>query len=151
MGFENEIALLSIVRKNARKSLTEISRELDLPLTTIHDMVNRLESKNIIRGYTIVVNFFKTNFKIRAAMILKAKDKEGLLRFLSAHPNVNTILKVANNYDFMVEVLFKDLLEYERFKEEISHFDTVEKNEIHILETKKYEESVPGNMVFQRS
>jgi len=65
-----ERLLLSHFRRNARESLTTISRETRVPVSTIFDKLKHYE-RQFIRKHTTLVDFSKLGYMTRANVMLK--------------------------------------------------------------------------------
>jgi len=127
-----ELRILQELRKNARRSLTEISYITDIPLSSVFKKVHKLE-KGLIKRYISFVDFASLGFSIRINLVLKSKEREPLRKFLLDHPNVNSLYRISQNFDFLVETIFPNMLEFENFLEEINDFVS-EKKVFHIVE-----------------
>ena len=56
MGIDDtDLALLSLLRDNARASTTELARKLDLARTTVQSRLHRLERSRAVLGYTCLL------------------------------------------------------------------------------------------------
>lgn len=127
-----ELIILQKLRKNARYSLTEISYLTYIPLSSVFKKVIKLE-KDVIKKYISLINFELIGFSIRINLILKSKDKETLKKFLLEHPNVNSLYRISQNFDFFVETVFPSMLEFENFAEELDSLIS-NKKAFHIIE-----------------
>ena len=110
--------LLAHLRKNARATLTDISRETDIPVSTIFERLKGSLSK-YVKKYTCILDNTQTGFTARATLILKVdkEQKAEIGQFLIKHQNVNTLYRINNGYDFLADVIFKQMIELEEFIE----------------------------------
>lgn len=131
--------ILLHLREDARKSLTKISEQTEIPLTTVYDIVNRLKDKDIIHRYVPMIDFAKIGFSVRMSIALKADNKRDLLGFLISNANINSVHKVTGDYDFLADAVFQNMSDYEMFKEEIERFKLLKLREHHIIEEVKRE------------
>jgi DNA-binding Lrp family transcriptional regulator len=131
---KKELHIICQLRADARKSLAEIARDTKIPMTTIYDAIDRLRRKGIIRQYVPIIDFGKIGFGTRIALVLKANRKKELLDFLSACPNVNSIMKTTGSYDFFVDAVFRDITCYESFRESIGNMALADMKEYHLVE-----------------
>ncbi|MBS7630575.1 Lrp/AsnC family transcriptional regulator [Candidatus Bathyarchaeota archaeon] len=58
--------ILSILKRNARTSLSDISIEVGLSSPSISDRIMKLEKMGLIRGYTLVMDYRKLGLGITA-------------------------------------------------------------------------------------
>jgi DNA-binding Lrp family transcriptional regulator len=135
---EKETVLLQHLRKNSRKSLAQISQETNIPISTLFDMLKRLES-NVIEKHVSLLDFAKLGYSLKASFIISTQQKQELKEFLLQHPNVNNLSSLINGYDFFVECVFKDFKEMVQFKEKISDFEVDDIQESFIIEELKKE------------
>ncbi|MBI4440021.1 Lrp/AsnC family transcriptional regulator [Candidatus Woesearchaeota archaeon] len=115
---KKDILILSELRKNARESLTSLSRKTNIPVSTIYDKL-RTHENGIIKKHVALINFGELGFSTRANILLKVpkEKRQTLCDFLVRHTNVNSAFKINNGYDFHVECMFRDLKEMEDFNE----------------------------------
>jgi DNA-binding Lrp family transcriptional regulator len=118
---KKDLIIMSLLRQDARMSLTMMSRKTNMPISTIYDKL-KLHQGSTITRHTALVDFAKLGFSARANVTLKVDriDREELIKYLFKVPNVNSIYKISSGYDFMLDVVFRDIREMEDF------FETVE-------------------------
>ncbi len=49
--------ILNIIQNNAKASLRDIEKEIDLTTTSIRMRINRLKEKNVIKQYVTLIDF----------------------------------------------------------------------------------------------
>lgn len=135
---EKELKLLTHLRRNSRKSLSKISQETKIPVSTLFDHLKRLESSVILRHVSLI-DFVELGYSLKVAFVMSSKNKQELREFLFNHPNVNTLCSLINNYDFYVECIFKDLKDMTLFKEALEKFDLTNFEENFVVEEVKKE------------
>ncbi len=116
---KKDILVLSSLRQNARETLTKMSRQIDIPISTIFERMRQHEKTKLIQRHTTILDFEELGFNTRAALLLKGKKetRESLKSYLQVHRNVNSIFKVNNGVDFIIEVVFKQIKDVEQFIE----------------------------------
>ena len=138
---EKDLLILANLRQNARETLTGISQKTKVPISTIFDKMKALE-KGIITKHTAIVDFAKLGFSTRANMTLRVdkNERDRVREFLENHHNVNSIYKINNGYDFLVETVFKSIRELEDFTETVeSRFKVRELQVYYIIDDIKRE------------
>ena len=134
-----ELSILNHLRKDSRKSLSKISKETGIPLSTVFDNLRKLEKK-IIKRYVSLIDFSKIGYDLEVSFILDAGNgKDELKQFLILNHNVNSILSLGGRFDFLIECIFKDMKELENFKDKLDRYDIKGKKEHHIIEEIKIE------------
>lgn len=133
-----DLKILQALRINSRRSLTEIGTVTDVPLSTVFKRINKLE-KGLIKKYVSLVDFSLIGFSIRISLVLKSKDRESLKRFLLESPNVNSVYRTSQDFDFFVETVFPDMLGFESFMEELNGMVS-DKKVFHVIEDLRKED-----------
>ena len=77
---EREMQLLSRFRTDARTSLTDMSKQTKIPVSTIFDKLRHYEDNNIIKKHTSLIDFKKLGYDIKTQILITAnkEDKEKL-------------------------------------------------------------------------
>ncbi len=131
-----ERVLLSHFRRNARESLTTISKETRVPVSTIFDKLRHYE-QSFIRKHTTIIDFAKLGYMTRANVLIKVavEHRDVLKGFLVKHDNVNSLFKVNNGYDYLTELVFQHIKELEDFLETLeTKYKVLDKNVFYIIE-----------------
>lgn len=129
---DKDLLIIRQLRKNARQSLTKISEETGIPITTVHDRI-KLHEKRIIRKHAALVNFTEMGFQGRAHIALKTqKDQRAMLKnYLAGHKNINSLYVINYNFDFLAEVIFRDAKEVNAFVDELNQKFSITAMQIH--------------------
>lgn len=138
---QKELLIIASLRKNSRQSLTEISKVIHIPISTIFDKL-RMYEKTVIRKHTSLVDFSQLGFNTRASIVIKTKneDRAGLKNFLIGHPNVNSIYKTTSDYDFLIDAVFRNIKDLEDFIETMGgRFTITEKKTFYLVDDIKRE------------
>ncbi len=136
---KKEIGLLMELRKDGRQTLTDISKKIGMPVSTIFDKV-KANRNQMINRFTCLLDFRKIGFNCRAQIVLRIRkdqkdQKAEMQEYLVRHPNVNSVYKINNGYDFLVETVFRELKELDEFLEKLEEqFRVQEKNVYYIID-----------------
>ncbi|MBI4447901.1 hypothetical protein HY643_02880 [Candidatus Woesearchaeota archaeon] len=136
---KEDLALISIMRDDSRRSLPEISRTLQLPLQQVFRRFKYFK-KTVIQKFVCLVDFEKIGYPHKVEAFVKCRDKEGLKNFLISSTNVNSAFCVLEDYDFLIEAVFKDFGELEEFFYKIEMFGIDGKLVHHLVEELKRED-----------
>lgn len=142
MMSKKDLLILSSLRKDARMSLTNMSKSIRIPISTIFDRL-RIHETNIIKKHTSLIDFEKLGYNTRANVCLKVdKDcREQARQFLVKHQNVNSVYKINNGYDFLIEAIFNNIKDLEQFLELMEEkYDARERQVYYLIEDIKREE-----------
>ena len=137
---KKDLQIVCSFRNNARENLTTASRKLRIPVSTIYDRLKKYQG-TLIKRHTTLLDFKKLGYSLKVMFAIKTdKDhRDTLLKHLESHHRVNSVYRVSNNSDFMVEVLFKDLRELNQFKEKIEDVGAKDIQEFYVVDDIKRE------------
>jgi len=129
------LKLLTFLRENSREKLTTISKNTRIPISTLFDTLKELQENYIIKKSTVLLNYEKLGYRTTALILFKV-DKEQKQKFrdyLGNNSSVNTIFKVNNDYDLIVETVHKNIRELDNFLECLNKNFNIQKQYIHYL------------------
>ena len=129
---EQEKQIIQGLRKNSRTSLKELAQKINLPSSTVHDKVRRYEGK-IIQKHTSLLNFRELGYQTHLFLALKTKrgERNELESYLKNSTNINTLYQVNDQFDFLVEAIFKDPKEAQDFLDELKERFIIETTYVH--------------------
>lgn len=138
--------IIRALNENARKSYRDLSRELDVALSTISNRVHRLEDEEIIQGYIPVVDPEKTGYHL--TVVIGIQIAHGKLReveeVIAADDRVFGVYDVTGDWDCMVLARFGDRVEMDAFIKEVLSQEHVERTHTHlVLNTVKDDKTMP--------
>lgn len=87
---EKELQLLRLIAPNARASLLELAKKLNVTAATAKAMIKRLEAGKIILAYKAIIDFNKLGYKYyKIDLYLEYGNKRSAIQeFARRHPNV---------------------------------------------------------------
>lgn len=137
---KKDIELIKQLRMDSRKSLTNISKKTKIPISTLYDRLKYHEG-GLIQKHTSILNFDLLGFKSRVQLLLKTSvnKREELKNFLNLHENVNNVWKITNDYDYMVEACFHNIMDAEDFVEDVEKRFEANVNAHYVVEDLKRE------------
>ena len=117
-----------------------------------HD-IESFEKRFILR-HTALVDFNKLGFTVRSHVSLRVErqDKSKLQNFLLKSVHVNSLYKINNGFDFLVEAIFKEIKELDEFIELLeSKFNIIDHREHFIINDIKRESFLAEpNLVYSK-
>lgn len=134
--------VLTHFRKNSRESLTNMSRQTRIPISTLFDKLKDYEKNKIIQKHTCILDFKKIGYDLRIQLLVNVhkKDRQKLQNFLKTHPKVNNVYRVSNGYDFIIETIFQKISELDSFNSLLDRFEIIDRKELFVMEEVKREE-----------
>ena len=131
--------LLLHLRQNARCSVSDLARALDLSRSTVQSRIAKLEASGVIRGYSVELGGEYTATQVEAHVSIKVFQK------LTARTNaaleqisqVSQLYSVSGEYDLIAIVQAQSLEELSAVLDEIGNLEGVERtNSAVVLETR---------------
>lgn len=138
---KKDLLILSHLRQNARESLTKMSKKTKIPISTIYERMKD-NSGGLVQKHTALLNFDELGYMARAHIKVKVPpvQKAEIKSYLEANENVNSLYKINNGYDFLVEAVFRHIVNLEEFVEKIEEkFDITDKDVYYIVDDIKRE------------
>lgn len=102
--------LLKLLDKNARMSNAQLAAMLGRTEQEVETQIAELEKSGVIRGYTAIIDWDKTDREYVTAIIelhvTPRKDRgfEGIAEEIMAFPEVESITLMSGGYDFSITV-----------------------------------------------
>lgn len=139
---EKDFKMISYLRADARMPLTKMSKKTNIPVSTLFDRL-RANENDIIMKHTALLNFTKLGYHTRANVALRVdkEDKDRLREYLMKHQMINSLYKINNGFDFMIEAVFVHVKDLEEFLSDLDkRFNIMDKKSFFIIEDLKREE-----------
>ncbi len=138
---KKELMLISCLRNNSRETLTNISKKTKIPISTIFDKLKEYE-KGFIQKHTSLIDFKRLGYDIRINLLLKInrEKREDFERFVMANHSVNSVFRINNIYDYLVDAIFKDIRTFHSFADKLESFGIVDMVEHFIIDELKRED-----------
>ncbi|HLO95921.1 MAG TPA: Lrp/AsnC family transcriptional regulator [Burkholderiaceae bacterium] len=118
-----DLAILSELQKDARKSLQDISQAVGLSTSPCWTRIKRMEEAGVIEGYAVRVNPAAVGLgdTVIVHVTLDSHSDEALFEFgraLEQIPEVLEAFLVSGDYDYYVRIAVADTRDYERLLRE---------------------------------
>lgn len=109
---DKDMDILGLLKKNAKSTTQQISRELNIPITTVHNRIKKLESSGIIEKYTIILNHKKLGKTISARLMIRVTKLADQFKICNEVLNLESVEKVyqiTGDYDIVASVRVNDI------------------------------------------
>ncbi|MDI6724122.1 MAG: Lrp/AsnC family transcriptional regulator [Methanobacterium sp.] len=100
-----DLAILRSLIKNSRITISQMSKEIDVPDATISNRLKKLEV-DLIRRYTMILDWQKLGLKITSIIIIQTESEkhESVKEELSRLEEVSEVYSVSGEYDILIKV-----------------------------------------------
>ncbi len=140
---EKDRKIITHLRNDARKKVTEIALDIDIPATTIYDKIKSHKRKGIIKKHTTLLDYSKLGYNTNVMLAFKVEKekRQELSDYLHRHPNVNTLFRTDFGYDYLAEVVFEDFSQLREFLDDTeSGFNAKDTQIFNLIKELKKEE-----------
>ncbi|MDD3754654.1 MAG: Lrp/AsnC family transcriptional regulator [Methanobacterium sp.] len=105
-----DLAILRCLIKNSRITISQMSKEIDIPDATISNRLKKLE-KSIIKRYTLIPDWQKIGLEITSIIIIQTESEKHELvkKELSRLKKVSEVYSVSGEYDILIKVWVKSI------------------------------------------
>lgn len=131
--------LLSVLRTNARTSISDLARILNLSRSTVQSRIDRLEQTGIIKGYVVEYGQKFVSTLVSAHVSIKVKQKLTTKTNveLKQIPQISELYAISGEYDLIAVVQAQSTEQLSHLLDDIGNLDGVERtNSAVVLETK---------------
>jgi DNA-binding Lrp family transcriptional regulator len=133
---ETDLSILRFVQDNCQAPLDNVAKRLDIPKSTLHYRIKRLEKDGVIEGYHAKVNPVDLGYDYVAIILVRAKYgpryHERVGKKLVAIPGVWAVYYVLGEYDFIVLLRATNRDDYMHKLELLSNMTDIERTNTQI-------------------
>jgi DNA-binding Lrp family transcriptional regulator len=132
---EKDEELISILRCNARASVSDIARSLNVSRTAIQNRINKLENKGIIKSYSIELGeiYKKQLTSINVSLKVNPKLRKNVGIALRKIHQISTIYSISGEFDLLMIIEVQTLQDLSAILEVICNLDGVERTNSSII------------------
>lgn len=131
--------LLSLLKNDARASISDLARALNLSRSTVQTRISRLEQAGIIKGYVVEYGDSYVSNLVSAHVSIKVKQKfttKTNVELKKMH-RISELYAISGEYDLIAVVQAQTTEELSHLLDDIGNLDGVERTtSAVILETK---------------
>ncbi len=118
-----DFVILDALQENAKRSVFQLAKKINIPPTTIHNRIRKLKEKGVIEAYVARINREKIGQTLCALIFVSVNNNEleasskkgGLARQIAKYPNVDEVFETTGNIDLIVKVYGRDIKEITDF------------------------------------
>lgn len=112
--------ILSLLQEDSTLSVKEISEKIGLTFTPTYERIKNLEKQGVIEKYVAILNREKLgiNIVVYCNVRLKEQSQKTLQDFedyITAYDEVQEIISLSGEYDYMLKILSTDINSYNSF------------------------------------
>src|SRR6187549_4281988 len=117
---EKDLAILKLLQHNARITVKEISEQMHLSTTPVHERIKRMEASGVIKQYATLLDHTKVKkgLMVICYVSLKEHSKNAGVKFIETMQVLNEVIEcfsISGEFDFMLKVACEDMNTYYDF------------------------------------
>ena len=105
-----DLRLLGVLQQDCRLSYNKIARKLGISVGTAFNRVKNLEKRDVLKGYTAIVDPAKLGYSLTAIIMVQAEGTfiTDIENEIAKTANVVAVYDITGDYDATVIAKFKD-------------------------------------------
>ena len=120
---KTDLKILKLLQENAQLTFKEISQQINLSITPIHDRIKRMEKEGVIEKYVTILNKKKvgTSLVVYCNITLDKQTRHNFTEFeerVTQFPEVVECHIVSGGFDYLLKVITKDMESYNQFHQQ---------------------------------
>jgi Lrp/AsnC family leucine-responsive transcriptional regulator len=117
---DKDIQLLRLLQKNAKLTVKELAKEVNLSTSPVFERVKRLEQDGFVKRYAAVLDAEKLNrgFTVFCQIKLKIHDRSVGYDFVKEILEIEEVAEcynISGDFDFLLKVQVRDMKHYQDF------------------------------------
>jgi Lrp/AsnC family transcriptional regulator for asnA, asnC and gidA len=127
--------ILKIINKDSRTPYKQISKELNVSIGTIHNRIEKLTKKGVIKKFTTSMDYNKIGYNLTA--IIGIKIKGGQIKKLKNktidNNSIIALYDITGKYDALIIAKFKNTSDLDKFIKTLLKEDNIERTYTQIV------------------
>ncbi|WP_370898547.1 Lrp/AsnC family transcriptional regulator [Chryseobacterium gossypii] len=117
---DKDLQLLRLLQKDAKLTVKELAKEVNLSPSPVFERVKRLEQEGYIKKYAAILDAEKLNLGFTVYCQLKLKSNDSYLavefeREILEIEEVAECYSISGDFDFLLKVYVRDMKQYQNF------------------------------------
>ena len=131
-----DVRILEVLQENARVSISELSKQVNLSLSAVSERLKKLENSNIIEQYTTVLNPAAMEKELSAIMMISMEDPSDTAEFRRLVQELDEILEchyITGTYDYVLKITTKNMATLELLMNKIKSIKSIKHTETNVI------------------
>lgn len=105
-----DMQIINLLQEDSRLSFNKIAHKLGISVGTALNRVKSLEDKEVLKGYTVIVDPNKVGYSLTAVILIQAEGKHlmNVEKEIAKIDNVVSVYDITGDFDIIVTARFKD-------------------------------------------
>jgi len=115
-----DLQLLRLLQKDAKLTVKELAKEINLSPSPVFERVKRLEQEGYVKKYAAILDAEKLNlgFTVFCQLKLKSNDSYLAIEFEQEILEIEEVAEcysISGDFDFLLKVYVRDMKQYQNF------------------------------------
>ena len=133
--------ILHELKKNARQTASEISKNIHLSVSTVIERIKKMEKSGLIQSYTVIMDDAKLGNDITVLMEISMEHpryNDDFIKQINQHPNIIACYYLTGEFDFLLKICCQSSDHLEQIHNQIKDYPGVRLTRTHyVLRTVK--------------
>ena len=132
---ELDLEILKILSEDGRRSHRSIAKDLNKSHLTIKKHIDELEGEDIIKGYSVNIDYEKLGYDFIALIELTISKGEMIKvqEQIGNEPNVFAVYDITGTYDAIILARFKTRQELNELVKKINSYEYIVRTNTHLV------------------
>ena len=131
-----DVKILEVLQENARVSISELSKKINLSLSAVSERLKKLERSNVINSYTAILDpkLLGRDLSVFISIGLEAtSDTKAFLEFVSQSPEILECHYITGEYDYLLKVTTNNTDSLEKIMNNIKSFSGIKHTQTNVI------------------
>lgn len=146
-----DVRILELLQQNARISVSEISKNVNLSLSAVSERLKKLEASKVIKSYTIILNPEYLGKELSVIMNISLENPDhtmDFIEFIMAESEILECHYITGEYDYALKITTKNTQTLEHMMNRIKSVPGIKKTQTNVvLSTLKNLHSVRPSLI----
>ena len=131
-----DIKILEVLQDNARVSISDLSKKVNLSLSAVSERLKKLESSNVIEKYTVILNSQALDKELSVIMNISLENPHQTSEFLNFVRTEDEILEchyVTGEYDYVLKITTRNTATLENLMNRIKGISGIKRTQTNVV------------------
>ncbi len=131
-----DVKILELLQENARVSVSEISRKVNLSLSAVSERLKKLEASKVIKNYTIILDPEFLGKELSVIMNISLENPEHTQEFIKFIQGEGEILEchyITGDYDYALKITTRNTQTLEHMMNRIKSVPGIKKTQTNVV------------------
>jgi len=131
-----DVKILEVLQLNARVSISELSKQVNLSLSAVSERLKKLENNGIIEQYTAILNAAAMEKELSVIMMISLETPDQTEEFNSFISQAGEILEchyITGEFDYVLKITTRNTASLERLMNKIKGISCIKHTQTNVI------------------